>query len=268
VTEEGAENGRPAFYAARPGRWADWWTVLHPPYTAWHLSYVAIGAALAPRLDGLRLGATTLAFFSAVGVGAHALDELCGRPLQTQISDAALTAAAGGGLGAAVVLGVLGVGRVGLVLVPFIVVGPILMVGYNAELFGGRLHTDAGFALSWGTFPLLTAYVAQTGTLSVPALLAGGAACAFSLAQRRLSTPARTLRRRTRRVEGSIELADGTVRPLDQRVLLAPLEQALRALSWGMVSLATALVARRSGWLTRSQICRYGVGRPSCCAGR
>ncbi len=242
-----AEADRPAFYAARPGRWADWWTILHPPYTAWHLSYVVVGAALAPRLDGTRLAATVLAFFCAVGVSAHALDELCGRPLRTQVSDAALKAAIGGGLAAAVGLGALGVTRVGLVLVPFIVAGPALVIAYNAELFGGRLHTDAGFAAAWGTFPLLTAYVAQTGTLGGAAVVAGGAAFAFSYAQRALSTPARTLRRRTRRVAGWMEMADGTVRRLDGPSLLAPLEQALRALSWGMVALAAALVADRLG---------------------
>ena len=36
---------RPAFYALAPGGWRDWWTLLHPPYTMWHLSYVALGAA-------------------------------------------------------------------------------------------------------------------------------------------------------------------------------------------------------------------------------
>ena len=59
--------------------------LLHPPYTLWHLSYVAIGATLAPRFDGGRLVATLLAFFLAVGVCAHALDELHGRPLRTTI---------------------------------------------------------------------------------------------------------------------------------------------------------------------------------------
>ena len=36
--------GRPTTPPAR-ARWRDWWTLLHPPYTAWHLSYVVIGAA-------------------------------------------------------------------------------------------------------------------------------------------------------------------------------------------------------------------------------
>jgi hypothetical protein len=241
-----AEVGRPAFYAARPGGgWRDWWTILHPPYTAWHLSYIALGATLAPRLDGTRLLATLLAFFFAVGVSAHALDELRGRPLRTQISDAALKLATGLGLVVAVGLGIVGVTQVGLALVPFLVIGPALVVAYNAELFGGYFHTNVGFAASWGSFPLLTAYVAQTGRLSVAAGLGAAAAFALSYAQRSLSTPARALRRRTRTVTGSQEMLDGTVQALDVDVLLAPLERSLHALSWAMVALAAAAVAAR-----------------------
>ena len=236
---------RPAFYAARPGGWRDWWTLLHPPYTAWHLSYVAIGAALAPHLDGTRLGATVLAFFAAVGVGAHALDELRGRPLGTRISDGALVAAAVAGVAAAVAVGAAGLARVGPVLVPFIVIGPLLVVAYNAELFGGALHNDAGFALSWGVFPVLTAYAAQAGGLDWPAALGALAAFAISYAQRSLSTPARVLRRRARRVGGAIDLVDGAQVTIDQQVLLAPLERALHAMSWGMVALAAGAVVAR-----------------------
>ena len=236
---------RPAFYAARAGGWRDWWTVLHPPYTAWHLSYVAIGAALAPRLDGTRLGATVLAFFFAVGVSAHALDELSGRPLRTRIPDGVLKVATAIGLAAAVAIGVAGINRVGVVLVPFLVVGPLLVVAYNAELFGGVIHTDAGFAAAWGAFPLLTGYVAQAGTLRPAALLGAVAAFALSSAQRSLSTPARLVRRRVTNVDGSMTMADGRVQPVDDRTLLAPLEQALRALSWATVALAAALVVAR-----------------------
>jgi hypothetical protein len=236
---------RAAFYAARPGGWRDWWTLLHPPYTAWHLGYVAIGAALAPHLDGVRLGATVLAFLAAMGVGAHALDELHGHPLRTRISDPVLIAASVAGVLAAVGLGVLGVSRVGLVLVPFIVVGPILVVAYNLELFGGRLHTDVGFALSWGAFPVLTGYVAQADRLGVAAVVGAAAAFGLALAQRSLSTPARLLRRRARQVDGTVTLDTGEVRPLDGSVLLAPLERTLRALSWSVVLLAAAMVAAR-----------------------
>src|SRR2546425_6001132 len=103
-----AGEERPAFYALPPGGWRDYVTLLHPPYTAWHLSYVAIGAAAAPHLNGLRLGASVAAFFFAVGLAAHALDELKGRPLGTRISDRALRLIAGVALAAAVLLGVAG----------------------------------------------------------------------------------------------------------------------------------------------------------------
>jgi len=236
---------RPAYYAASPGGWRDWWTLLHPPYTAWHLSYVVIGASLAPEVDATRLVATLLAFFAAVGLSAHALDELHGRPLRTRIPSAALVAVTTVGLLVAVTLGVLGVARVGWILVPFIVAGPVLVVAYNAELFGGIVHTDAGFAAAWGAFPVLTGYVAQANGLGLAALLGGAAAFALSYAQRSLSTPARMLRRQVEHVSGTMTLADGSTRALDDAVLRAPLEQALRAMSWGLMALAAGLAVAR-----------------------
>jgi len=238
---------RPAYYAARSGGWRDWWTLLHPPYTAWHLSYVVIGAALAPHVSLTALLATLIAFFLAVGLAAHALDELNGRPLQTSIPAPVLVAVTVVGLAGAVALGVAGVARVGWALLPFMVVGVLLVVAYNAELFGGIIHTDLGFAAAWGAFPVLTAYAAQTGKLALAPVIAAGAALALSAAQRKLSTPARTLRRRSVRVEGSMTLADGQVTALDQQELLAPLEGALRATSWGLVLLAASLAVARLG---------------------
>ncbi len=236
---------RPAFYAARQGRWRDWWTLLHPPYTAWHLSYVVLGAALAPHVSLTLLLLTLGGFFLAVGVAAHALDELHGRPLRTAIPGPALVAATAIGLAGAVALGAAAVARVGWVLVPFMIAGPVLVIAYNAELLRGIVHTDLGFGLAWGAFPVLTAYAAQTGGLAVAPVLAAAAALALSLAQRSLSTPARLLRRRAQAVTGSVTLADGTRRPLDQAVLLAPLEQALRAMSWAVALLAAALAVAR-----------------------
>jgi hypothetical protein len=238
---------RPAFYAALPGGWRDWWTILHPPYTAWHLSYVVIGACLAPHTDAARLVATVLAFFFAVGVAAHALDELNGHPLRTRLSDRTLWLAATASLAAAMALGIAGIPRVGLGLVPFIVVGPILVAGYNLELLGGRLHTDAGFAFSWGAFPALTGYFAQAERLDLVAVAAAAAAFGLSYAQRSLSTPARLVRRRVTTIEGSLTLEDGTVRAVTDRLLLDPLEKALHALSWSMVALAVGLAAARLG---------------------
>jgi hypothetical protein len=245
VDDAAGVERRPAFYAARSGGWRDWWTLLHPPYTAWHLAYVVIGASLAPRVELSRLLATLLAFFFAVGLAAHALDELHGRPLGTRIPTPVLMAVTVAGLVGAVILGVAGLSRVGWPLIPFMVLGPLLVVAYNWELFGGLFHSDFGFALAWGSFPVLVAYVAQTGRLALGPVVAAAAAFALSTAQRRLSTPARMIRRRTDHVEGQITLANGDVLPLDTRTLLAPLETALHAMSWAVVLLAAALAIAR-----------------------
>lgn len=204
-----------------------------------------IGACLAPVVQLSRLVVTLLAFFFAVGIAAHALDELQGRPLRTRISSPALIAAAGLGVSIAVGLGIAGLHRVGWPLVPFIVIGPVLVVAYNAEWFGGRLHTDAGFAVAWGAFPVLTAYVAQTGRLSWPAVLGAVAALGLSAAQRALSTPARFVRRRVSHVEGIIVANDGSQRPVTAQSLIAPIEKALRLMSWSVVFFAAALAVAR-----------------------
>ncbi|MGD0687062.1 MAG: hypothetical protein ABSA03_18335 [Streptosporangiaceae bacterium] len=242
---EGGPGSRPAFYAARQGAWRDWWTLLHPPYTAWHLSYVVIGAALAPHVGLPALFATLIAFFLAVGLAAHAMDELQGRPLRTRIPAGALITVSIAGLAGAVGLGIAGIARVGWGLVPFLVIGPALVVAYNAELFGGLIHTDLGFAVAWGAFPVLTAYVAQTGRLAVAPVIAAAGALALSAAQRRLSTPARTIRRRTAGVQGVMTLSTGETLAIDSSSLLAPLEGALQTMSWAIVLLAASLAIAR-----------------------
>jgi hypothetical protein len=240
------ETLAPAYYATRSRGWRrDVWAVLHPPYTAWHLSYVVVGASLAPAVDIVRLSATLVAFFLAVGISAHALDELKGRPLGTELPGAVLTGAAAVALIGAVALGVAGVTRVGPWLLPFIAVGILFVFAYNLELLGGRLHGDFWFAMSWGAFPVLTAYFAQTGQLSIGAVAAAAGAFALSFGQRSLSTPARLLRRRSRSVSGEVTLSDGSAVQLDEATLLRPLEQALRAFSWGVVAVALGLLASK-----------------------
>lgn len=235
---------RPAFYAASTGTGGirDWWTLLHPPYTAWHLSYVAIGAALAPGFQLWRLDGTLVAFFLAVGIAAHALDELHGRPMRTGIPRRSLVAAA---LVATIVPVATGWWYGGLRLLPFIAVGAAIVVLYNLELSGGRWHNTVVFAAGWGAFPVLTGYYAQHFRIGIAALLAATGAFLLSVAQRELSTQVRAVRRRAVFVDGRVEFADGSVQTLDRDALLAPAEAALRAMSLGLVCIAVALVATR-----------------------
>jgi hypothetical protein len=242
----------PAFYARRGGHVADWWTLLHPPYTLWHLSYVVLGAAIAPAVDLAVLGLSLLAFFLAVGLAAHALDELQGRPLQTRISDQSLRTVAVLALVGACALGLVGVffwGPVNWALAAAIPVGVVLVVGYDLELFGGRLHTDHAFAWGWGGFPVAVGFVAQSPRMTWTSLAAAVAAtlagAGTSYAQRHLSKPARELRRRTVDVTGTVTRPDGGVEPLDRVTLLAPLEGALRALSWAVPAVAVAMLLTR-----------------------
>ena len=237
---------KPAFYALSPGGRRDYVTLLHPPYTLWHLSYVAIGAGLAARLDGPRLVETFVAFFLAMGIGAHALDELNGRPLQTRIPDTTLIALAAVSIGAAVAIGVVVAIGFDLWLLAFVAAGGFIVVAYNLELFGGRFHSDLWFALAWGSFPLLTAYFAMVGTLHADAVVAAAFAALLSLAQRRLSTPARAVRRELTSVEGTIVWNDGRREAVTPETLTAGVEGALRTLTLATVTLGAALLLQHA----------------------
>ena len=238
-------QARPAFYALAPGGWRDYLTVLHPPYTAWHLSYVAIGACLAPHLHADRLGAAAAAFFLALGVGAHALDEWQGRPLQTRIPEGMLLALTVVSLAGAVAIGIAGAVSFNLWLLLFVAAGALLVPIYNLELFGGAIHNSPGFALAWGAFPLLTGYFTCAGTITWVSLLAAGYAAVTSYVQRVLSTPVRHVRRRVAAVAGTAQLRDGTREPLTAEQLYGTQERSLQLLAAANVCLAGALLVLR-----------------------
>jgi len=241
---------RPAFYALRPGGWRDLVTLLHPPYTLWHVSYVAIGAAAAAQVHGTRLAAAIAAFLLAVGIGAHSIDELHGRPLGTRLSRGALLALSALGLGGAVAIGIVGVLTVSVTLAPLVVAGAFLVPAYNLELFDGRFHTDFWFAAAWGVFPALTGWWSNALGVSSPREAIAAAAAMLgcfwlSSAQRRLSTPVRELRRRTTALSGEQRLVDGSVRSLGIEDASRPLDGALRALSVAVPLIAIAAIAIR-----------------------
>ncbi len=245
VTAVGApEPLAPAFYAARSGGWRDYWTLLHPPYTVWHLSYVLLGASLAPSPDPRIVAGALLAFGLAVGIGAHAFDELRGRPLRTRIPSRVLVALGAVALALATGLGVFAATVLGPLFLVFVAVGGALVLLYAFE--APIVHSDTGFALGWGAFPVVTAAYA-TGAQPLPTLLAALAAALLSLAQRRLSTRARSIRRRATGVSGEITYADGSRETIDRDSVIAAPEGALRVL-W-LAVFAVAAAALLSRWL-------------------
>jgi hypothetical protein len=148
-------------------------------------------------------------------------------------------------LSGAVAIGVAGAVTVSALLIPLVAVGAFLVVAYNLELFGGRVHDDTWFALAWGGFPAFTGYFVCALQIRPQGILVAVACTLLSVAQRRLSTPVRELRRRTARVSGAQTLTSGETRVLDAQTLAEPLERALQALWLGLVVLAVGLVAVR-----------------------
>jgi demethylmenaquinone methyltransferase/2-methoxy-6-polyprenyl-1,4-benzoquinol methylase len=233
-----------AFYSLRPGGWRDYWTLLHPPYTAWHLSYVLLGAALAPAPDPRIVLGALAAFGLAVGVGAHAFDELQGRPLATRIPSGVLVCLGVTALGLAAALGIFASTMIGTWFLAIVALGVVLVITYGLEVT--PVHTDIGFALAWGAFPVI-ATAGAVGAQPLPTGVAAMGAALLSLAQRRLSTPVRTLRRRVVDVSGQIRYRDGSRQQLDMQTLLAPPEGALRLLWLSIGLVGSGVLAAR--WL-------------------
>jgi hypothetical protein len=229
-------SSRPAFYARPGSRLGDLVTLLHLPYTMWHLSYVVIGAAISPRIDGPRLGGTLLAFAFGLGLGAHALDELQGRPLSTTLTPGTLRLLGWGGLAVGAALAVAGSFVISPVALAWGTVGVLLAAAYALE-WSRLVHSTLGFAVAWGAFPVLVGHWAQTESISLAAVAVAAAATFLSLSQRALSTPAREVRRKV--IDASAVIGDER---WDRPTLLATWERPLQLLATAHVLLAIGLI--------------------------
>jgi hypothetical protein len=239
VGTETVTDGRRSYYARTGSVWRDLAALAHPPYTVWHLSYVVIGAGLAADVDPVRLTGTVTAFAFGLGITAHAFDEVHSRPLATSLTDAALWTLGSAGLVGVGMVTVVGVMTVSPWVLAWAAAGVLLAVGYSLE-WSLALHSDPGFALTWGSFPVVVGYWTQAESVSASALIAAAAAGFLALAQRRLSTPARFVRRHTEEAEA---VFDGG-RRWDRAEVVATWEGPMRALAWAMPALALALLLR------------------------
>jgi hypothetical protein len=186
-------------------------------------------------MDWGLLGWTTLAFFLAMGVGAHALDELAGRPLQTLIPARVLAALATVSISAACAIGVAIAVQRTLWLLVFVAAGGFIVIAYNLELFGGAFHGGLWFPAAWGAFPVLTAYFAAAETIRAAAVAAAAYAFTLSWVQRTLSTPVRAVRRKP-----ASEITEA------ERAIAPAAERALEALAAAAVLVAAALLLARA----------------------
>lgn len=212
--------------------------LLFLPYTGMVLAYTVIGSMLADAVHWDRVGAILVIYFLALGIGAHALDALGSKgvkPWGAVFSVRQLWVLAISSIVAAYAIGiyymVLYTPLLWLIAIP----EGFFVFAYNLEWFKGRFHTDAWFAFSWGSLPVLAGYILQTNRISAAALLVAAAMGLLSLVEIRASRPYKELKR----VSPEHDEIDGKH--------MRQYESILKSLSLGIVMLAAGMVSWR--WL-------------------
>ena len=216
-------------------------SLLHPPYTLWHLSYVLLGIALSPALFVDRSISVLVAFFLGLGIGAHSLDETMGNPLKTRLSKKTLYLIGFGALAMSIVIGIYYVLFLSLALLPFILIESFFAVAYNLEIFHGAFHSTFFFALSWGSIPFLTGYFVNSLSLTPSALIMAFGVAMLTVAQKSLSEYARFFRRKVPEVN-ALRLTSGGHLPTSSLELIHPAERALKALTITIFLFSIALL--------------------------
>jgi hypothetical protein len=236
---------KPAWYSTKgSGRISDFLDLLHPPYTLWHLSYVLLGIGMAPLIFPSRSIAVVVAFFLGLGVGAHALDETMGNPLQTKISRSGLYLLGFSSIGVASAIGAYYVVTLSLLLIPFVALECFFAIAYNLEAFKKRFHNTLIFALSWGSIPFLTGYFVNALTFNLPVFLMALGVALLTFVQRTLSTQARLMRRKMPPIE-ALKLSTGTDIPVTTAELISPAEKSLKALTAMIFVISIAVILAR-----------------------
>jgi len=212
-------------------------------FTDWYAGDQGDGLTLA--VIGWHTGALgKLVFF--IGLAALALVALreAGIELPATVPESLVLVALGSlALAISAALGVAAATVLGPAFLVFVVAGVALVVLYAFEV--PLVHSDLGFGLAWGAFPVI-ATASAVGAHPASFLLAGAAAALISLAQRRLSTRARSVRRRATAISGEIVYADGSREAVDARALIGAPESALRLMWIALVALAIASLVSRS----------------------
>ncbi len=213
--------------------------LLFLPYTGMVLAYTVIGSMMAKEIYWDRVGAILIIYFLALGIGAHALDALGSKgikPWGKVFSSGQLWALAISSLVLAYAFG----GYFIIFYTPLLGIIALLegffVLAYNLEWFHGRFHTDAWFALSWGSLPVLAGYVLQTNRVSLAVLMVAAGMGLLSLVEIKASRPYKTLKR--------VSAENRTV--LD-KIHMQQFESILKGISLGVMLLGAGFLSWR--WL-------------------
>lgn len=207
--------------------------LLFLPYTGMVLAYTVIGSMMAEQIYWDRVGAILIIYFLALGIGAHALDAIGSKgikPWGNVFSTAQLWALATASLVLAYALGGYYIVRYTPLLGVIAILEGFFVLAYNLEWFTGRLHTDAWFAISWGSLPVLAGYVLQTNHLSVAVVMVAVAMGLLSLVEIKASRPYKTLKR-----------VPGETRTRLDQAHMQQFEAILKGISLGVIMLGAGL---------------------------
>jgi hypothetical protein len=211
--------------------------LLFLPYTGMVLAYTVIGSMLAKQIHWDRVGAILIIYFLGLGIGGHALDALGSKgtkPWGKVFSPAQLRMLAGVSLVLAYAIGMYYI----IVYTPMLggiaLLEGFFVLAYNLEWFEGRFHTDAWFALSWGSLPVLAGYVLQTNRFSLPVLMVAAGMGLLSLVEIKASRPYKALKRASRDT--------GT---MPDKNYMQQFEAILKCISLGVILLGAGLLSWR-----------------------
>lgn len=172
--------------------------LLFLPYTGMVLAFTVIGSMLAERIFWDRVGAILIIYFLALGIGGHALDALGSKgikPWGKVFSRTQLWTLVISSLVPAYAIGIYYI----IVYTPLLGVIALLegffVFAYNLEWFRGGFHTDAWFAISWGSLPVLAGYVLQTNHLSWAVLIVAASMGLLGMVEIKASRPYKALKR-------------------------------------------------------------------------
>ena len=155
---------------------------MHFPLPLCVFSFATLGAIISPIVHYDRLLWTYLAVFTSLCLASYSFDEQKSRPLHTTIPEAQLRALGWAGLAISLLTGFYLALTINPILLAWIPPSAFIILVYNMELFHGRFHNAATFALGWGGIPTLGSFFLQTLTINVSAILVTAAMVVFSLA--------------------------------------------------------------------------------------
>ncbi|MFH0904258.1 MAG: hypothetical protein V1854_03610 [Methanobacteriota archaeon] len=161
---------RQTWYAAEGSKLAEFWTILHLPYTAMSLSFLAVGFGIAgvQRWDVFAL--VMVAYFLGLGIAAHAFDQLPGQGSSyvKYLTPRELRSMGVAAVSAAVMIGVLLMVKLAAWHLLWIIpLQTFFVVAYPYAKFAkGFFHNDIWFAVSFGYIPVMAGYYINTLTLN------------------------------------------------------------------------------------------------------